>query len=181
MTCQTLPPKPSQSHLPSEKTAGLHDPWADWAPQWEGSSPHVRQERRAPTRRSSEADARRRIVDARLWEAMSTSEQVAAAAIAFSFERMSRGIGFASSDWTRIPGARGHGNGTEEEARLITIYTDWATACARQKISHAMVLDVLCFGHACRTVDRNRRLKNGTARENLMLGLQLYCKIRGWG
>ena len=118
MTCQTLPPKPSQNSFAQEKTADGQDPWADWAPQWEGTTPHARQERRAPTRRAAETDARRRIVDARLWEAMSSSEQVAAAAIAFSFERMSRGIGFASSDWTRVPGARGPGNATEEEARL---------------------------------------------------------------
>ena len=43
-----------------------------------------------------------------------------------------------------------------------------------------MVVDVLCFGFTCRMIDRDRRLKNGSTQKNLMVGLSLYCTLRGW-
>lgn len=168
----------------------FYDPWANWKPEWTGKekTPHDLQEKKAPTekvtlRLSGERQkhqSQRRIVDARLWDAMTAGQQDAALQIAFSFERMSRGIGYAQSNWQRIPGARGNGNIAEAQARLINHYIDWTTHCAKRKISHAMILDILCFGHSCRTVDRDRRQKNGTSRQMLMEGLSLYCERRGW-
>jgi hypothetical protein len=62
----------------------------------------------------------------------------------------------------------------------MNFYFDWARKCAQKKIHHAMVVDVLCFGLPCRLLDRDRRLKNGATRANLMRGLSLYCELRGW-
>ena len=63
---------------------------------------------------------------------------------------------------------------------MVNFYIEWAQKCARKKISHAMVVDVLCFGFSCRMIDHDRRLKNGGTRENLLRGLLLYCSLRGW-
>ncbi len=163
------------------------DPWTDWKPQWTGNkqTPHDLQERHSPTERQlhqNEPDQiQRRIVDARLWEGMSGPQRDAAIEIAASFEMIGSGMGYVTSNWQRIPGCRGASNIAEAHARMMNFYIEWANKCARRKISHAMVLDVLCFGFPCRLIDRDRRLKNGTTRKNLMLGLSLYCKLRGWG
>src|SRR5690606_40177788 len=75
------------------------DPWAEWKPQWSGrkkppATPHDYQERHAPTKAVSVRltatrtmrEGRRRVVDARLWAAMSAMQQEAAQRIAFSYE-----------------------------------------------------------------------------------------------
>jgi len=168
----------------------LKDPWADWKPAWTGKNltPQDLQERHSPTeqvaiRLTAERQVhrgQRRIVDSRLWESMTPIQQDAAVEIATAFEMMGRGMGYVLSNWQRIPGCRGQANVAEAHARMINFYIDWAQKCARQKISHSMVVDVLCFGFSCRMIDRDRRLKTGATRENLMLGLTLYCDLRGW-
>jgi len=160
------------------------DPWADWRP----SAPHRQQEKHSPTepvvvRLSASREtqtAQRRLVDARLWDAMTPQQQNAACIIAFAFETMGKGLGYVSSNWQRIPGCHTASNAGEAHGRLIQDYILWSTACAKAKISHAMVIDVLCFGFSCRMIDRDRRQTAGTTRRNLMEGLDLYCKMRGW-
>ena len=173
---------------PSDKSG---DPWVDWKPAWTGKrrTPQDIQEPHSPTeevavRMTAERRlhrSQRRIVDARLWDAMSPRQQDAAIEIATSFEMMGRGLGFVTSNWARIPGCGGPSHVSEAHARMIRNYVGWAEACAKKKISHAMALDILCFGFSCKAVDRDRRLKNGSARGNLMKGLSLYCVLRGWG
>ncbi len=175
-----------------------NDPWADWTPRWTvkdkagGTTPHDFQERHAPTRKApprqedsaryntSPRETRRRLVDARLWDAMTFSQQDAAGHIAAAFEMIGRGLGYATSNWQRIPGCKGAGNVSEAHGRMINAYTLWARECAIKKISHALVIDVLCYGFSCRMIDCDRRLKHGAARENLMKGLTLYCRLQGW-
>ena len=168
----------------------LKDPWSDWKPVWTGKkrTPQDIQERHSPTeqvalRLTAERPlhkSQRRIVDGRLWEAMTLIQQDAAIEIATAFEMMGRGMGYVLSNWQRLPGCRGQANVSEAHARMINIYTEWAQKCARQKISHAMIVDVLCFGFSCRMIDHDRRLRNGSTRDNLLQGLSLYCLLRGW-
>lgn len=172
-----------------------HDPWAGWRPEWQNAkkprstdaqSVHAHQEKIAPTEalrlRGTQEDnaARRRIVDARLWDAMSPAQQDAALQIAEAFETMGRGLGYVSSDWQRIPGAGGPGGAGAAHSRLIHGYVEWTKQCHREKISHAMMIDILVFGFSCRQQDRDRRLRSGSARKNLMDGLTLYCLLQGW-
>jgi len=176
------------------------DPWADWRPEWpqtprgrrkaaapdKPSGVHAWQEKRSPTTpvqlRGAAADgagARRRIVDARLWDAMTGAQQDAALQIAEAFEAMSSGLGYRTSDWQHIPGTAAGGAGAAH-SRLIHGYVEWTKNCHREKISHAMVVDILVFGSSCRQQDRDRRLRGGSARRNLMDGLTLYCLLQGW-
>jgi len=164
------------------------DPWQDWGPQWRDQrSPHTRQEHLSPTetvdiRAPGERDQRqnrRRIVDARLWDAMDAEQQRAALEIVMAFQSMSRGLGYASSDWTRLPGGRGI-NAGDLQARLMHDYIDWTKRCHKESVSHSMVIDVLVYGFTCQMIDRDRRVRTGTTRKNLMDGLTLYAEIRGW-
>ena len=168
----------------------VSDPWEDWKPQWTGrrETPHDAQEKHSPTepvavRLTAEKTlhkSQRRIVDARLWEQMTPEQQDAALAIAAAFSMIGRGLGYVTSDWQRLPGCRGAANIADAQARLVNFYIEWSKECARAKISHAMVVDVLCFSFPCRLIDRDRRLKTGTTRQNLMEGLTLYGELRGW-
>ena len=173
------------------KTRGIKkDAWADWAPVWRqdakaAAGVHDWQEAKSPTIEMAHPDPacqhkiRRRFMDARLWGDMTEPQQRAAQRIATSYEAMSAGLGRVTSDWTRVPGS-GQSAMSDGQSRFLDNYMDWATACAREKLSHAMVLDILCFGKSCRTVDTERRQRKGNARENLMAALSLYARLQGW-
>ena len=156
------------------------DAWLEWEPKWAGlaPTPYDLQEKHSPSERVSD-DNQRRIVDARLWDGMSVLQQEAAMEIAHSFEMVHNGSGYKTSNWQRIP-TRSTGNMSDARADLVNVYFEWARKCTVEKISHAMIIDVLCFGHACRSVDAARRVKNGTTQKYLLRGLSLYCEVRGW-
>lgn len=168
----------------------LKDPWQDWAPAWgkNKNTPHDQQEKHSPTEEVSvrltaerqQHKTQRRIVDARLWDGMVPAQQEAALSIVAAFDMMGRGMGYVISNWHRIPGCRGASNAAAMHGYLINSYIEWSKECAKRKISHAMVIDVLSFGFSCRMIDRDRRLKNGSTRDNLMQGLSLYAELRGW-
>jgi hypothetical protein len=177
---------------PPATTPRAADPWHDWQPRWsdakgmQAPSPHDVQERHHPTESKKAADdagaqtaapCRRRLTDARLWESLDACQQDAAFAIATSFESMSRGLGFMTSDWQRIPGSRGAGG---DPGRLGGLYVDWAKACHKADVSHSMIIDILCYGISCRALDRDRRQRSGASRRNLVAGLDLYAEMRGW-
>jgi len=156
------------------------DPWLQWKPKWTGKqkTPHDLQENHAPAVRLPDGSVRR-LLDARLWLRMSALQQEAAMEIAHSFEMVHNGSGYKTSNWQRIP-TRSTGNMSDARADLVNVYFEWARKCTVEKISHAMIIDVLCFGHACRSVDAARRVKNGTTQKYLLRGLSLYCEVRGW-
>ncbi|HYD19653.1 MAG TPA: hypothetical protein VEF76_14360 [Patescibacteria group bacterium] len=124
--------------------------------------------------------ARRRIVDARLWDGMSATQQEAAHNIALTFETLSAGLGFSTVNWERIPGAGGTNNALEGRERLVSLYAEWTKRCRERDISHSLIVDILVFGFSCRAIDRDLGKRSGHARRNLMAGLTLYCRLRGW-
>lgn len=64
--------------------------------------------------------SRRRITDARLWDAMTPAQQSAGIAIADSHELIGRGLGYVASNWQRIPGYRSSSNVSEAHARMVS-------------------------------------------------------------
>lgn len=185
---ETRPRAQSETRLRADAGKDAQDPWHDWKPQWgraASATPHQLQEQHNPTQSvmlnlsgQETAQCHRRIVDARLWDQMTAAQQRAAIEIARAFESMGRGLGYAASDWTRLPGGRGAAG--SDPAFLVRGYVEWTRECHREGISHSMVIDVLCFGFACKMIDRDRRVRGGTTRRNLMEGLSLYCRLRGW-
>jgi len=170
--------------------ASSPEDWTGWKPDWApgADTPHRQQEKHSAsetvrlrnnkTRETEES--RRRITDARLWEAMSGAQQDAALNIAFAFETMGKGLGYVTSNWQRIPGSSGPGNAADMHGRLIHGYVEWTKLCAKEKVSHSMIIDILVFGFSCRSLDRDRRTAAGFSRQNLLAGLSLYCKMKGW-
>lgn len=156
--------------------------WDGWKPDWQGN-PHAVQERHSPTinvilRGVSDA-GRRRIIDLRLWESLSPPQQDAALEIAHACRLLSRGIGYAQSDWERLPGASAHDMGSEM-AQLSGLYAAWARACRTGHVWHEAIVDILVFGQSCGAQDRDRKLRRGSSKRNLIAGLSLYCRLRGW-
>jgi hypothetical protein len=181
------PPRPGSLPKPAADAASdnASDPWADWKPDFRPGAPHALQERQARTaqvqhRGASAPESRRRITDARLWDAMSPQQQDAAREIAAVFESMSRGLGYAASDWARLPGARGVSAASDIQARLMTGYVEWTKRCHKAGVSHSMTIDILVFGHTCHALDRDRRAAAGWSKRNLLKALSLYCAVKGW-
>jgi len=178
----------------------LFDSWAGWKPVWSiprkkkhrkksiPITPHDFQENQSPTeaveiRLTAERKAhrgQRRIVDARLWDAMVSSQQDAALKIEHAFNTMSRGIGYRISDPSRISFEKSYNNENEHQAYMVNFYFKWAKKCTEEKLLHAAVIDILVFGKSCRSVDRERRMRNGWARTNLLECLDIYCEMNGW-
>jgi len=164
--------------------------WHEWKPSWTGKfkTPHDIQEKHSPTEviqvktpnNSKPQKAIKRIVDNRLWSALTSSQQHASIEINNAFEMMSKGMGYASSNWQKIPGCRSPSNITEARLRMINFYLEWVKKCTEKKLSHSMVVDILCFGFSCRMIDHDRRLRKGGTKKNLMSALTLYCQLHGW-
>ena len=185
-------PEPPQAVTTPRRISAAHDP--DHTNEIAAKDPkaetvHDRQESHSPTESVNlrvsaerhEVRCQRRIVDARLWDSMTPPQQDAALEIAKAYETMGRGLGYISSDWQRIPGSgRFAGNIADAHSRLINRYIDWTKACHKEKISHSMIIDILAFGFSCRALDRDRRQRSGTSRQNLLDGLTLYCRLQGW-
>jgi hypothetical protein len=181
----------SSRSYPSPASVTFGDPWEGWKPAWDGSAatPHKLQEHHSPsipvTLRAPQGRApergQRRLVDARLWDAMTPSQQDAAVEITRVFESLSRGIGFSVSDWTKPPSMRGGGaNPAEIHARLLNGYVEWTLHCRKAGVSHSMIIDILVFGISCQALDEDRRVRKGRTKANLLKGLGLYCTVKGW-
>lgn len=192
--CQTTPftTPHNKKDQPALSRPTSSDPWDDWQPQWqhnqERSSPHRVQEQHSPTvpvtvRISATREdyaCQRRLLDARLWDSLPREAQDAAIEIAFSYEALTKGLGATTSNWARIPGARNPSAVANAYGRLSGAYMDWAHACAKEKLSHSMIIDILCVGISCSALDQDRRVRKGTSRQNLYDGLMLYAQLRGW-
>lgn len=165
--------------------------WRAWKPVWTGKrhgTPHDCQENHSPTepvyvqttQNRKTQRSTRRILDARLWESLSLPQQDAALEIAAAAHLATKGVGFRTSPYSMHRLGPSAGSETERQAALVSFYFSWARECKQARISHACALDILLFGKSCRQVDKERRLRNGSARLNLVEVLKLYCKLRGW-
>ncbi len=177
-----------------------YDEWTEWKPDWSFKSkknkknitisdtPHSLQERQEPTtsiklkltESRTTTKHQQRIVDARLWGVMSPFQQNAALAIDRAFHLMSKGLGYRISAPEKLRTGKSHNNNTDYEGELISVYFEWAKNCQKSNLHHSPALDVLVYGLSCYKVDRNRRVRNGWTRTNLLACLDIYCEMKGW-
>jgi hypothetical protein len=128
----------------------------------------------------------RRRSDAALWDwiAKQPDYERAAARIGAAFTALDRGLGLQESALARAmrgdPGGPGGPDYLRRLNGLLADYFDWGRECTRRGISHAAAMDVLGYAKSCRQVERERRKRNGWARENLDDALALFCALRGW-
>ncbi len=186
----------SKNTIETKSNDSSDDQWEDWVPKIHlkrgKKTPHCFQEKHSKTKKVVISDAdngrdihcHRRILDSRLWDGLEVIQQDAAISIEKSFRLLSSGTGYSKSDLTKIGQAsfidRGL-NDTEFHAEITNRYIEWTKLCLENRISHAIILDVLVFGKSLSLIDCERRVRKGTAKLNLIEGLDLYCKIRGWG
>lgn len=164
--------------------------WADWTPVWtikpkskghkKPQTPHDFQEIHSPTKTYSKT-TRQRIIDARLWNALSPTAQEAAIRIERACHLLNKGLGFRISapHRERLSGTS-RPQTDDFQNHLTDFYMKWARACQTEDISHAAALDILVFGKSCSAVDKARRIRKGWTRNNLDQALGLYCTLKGW-
>lgn len=121
---------------------------------------------------------RRRKTDARLIDSLSPHEQDAAGLIYAGFEVLTKGMGHKVQTFERRD--PGRETQVERQQRLVDNFWRWSIEAQRERIQVSAVLDILAFGRGCREVETRRRKRNGWAKENLLSGLRLYCRHRGW-
>ena len=175
--------------------------WQNWEPHWTikthnisnttkgipAQTPHDFQERHAPTKpitieiENITQSPRRRILDARLWNGLTTTQQHAALQIDYGFQLLSKGLGFRTSapHLERLSGTRKIEQ-TNHQADLTRLYMSWGKLCMEYKTSHAACLDIIAYGKSCAEIDRARKTRKGWARKNLAQTLDLYCRLKGW-
>lgn len=124
--------------------------------------------------------AMRRRSEARLWSSFTPDQERAATRIGAAFAVIERGVGLQESMLARVMRGDGSGGSGLPSKALVDDYFAWGRECARRGISHAAIMDVLGYGKSCRTVDGERRRRKGWIRDELGLGLDLYCTLKGW-
>ena len=114
---------------------------------------------------------RRRSVPS-LYSAFSREERRAAEMIAMGFECRTSGLGFRTQSFSDMPSCAGRQE--EWQVELMQSFMVWAVAVQAESLSIAAALDFLVFGKSCRTIDKERRKRNGYAKSNLLNSLKIY-------
>lgn len=179
--------------LIAEKAARLIEADGREATDWqEGHSPTEAVLVRVSDKRQKE-QSRRRKQDARLFDAIEAAGlERPAIWVIRGFEALTGPVSVRIASLE----ARVSGRGDREErmaraamlraeeigaiAKMKDAYVSWGAECTRRGISHAAIVDVLCFGKTPNQVDKDRRKWNGWAKDNMMRGLQLFAVMRGW-
>ena len=107
---------------------------------------------------------------------MLTDEQMRASEmIARGFHLRTAGLGMRTQSFSWQPKSTGS---TEDwQLDLMLRFTLWAEAVQREGLSFAAVLDIIVFEKSCRTVDKERKKRNGFARSQLLESLELYSRF----
>jgi len=156
----------------------------------ENTPPECWQEKHSPTedvkvryrqeglKRIEVIQCRRRVLEARLWDGLHPSLQDAAVAIERGFSLVTRGMGHKPPVYE----LRGSGKGdfSDWDSEAMAEYWAWALEAQRQRIDHAAIILVLVEGMALAAVDAARKKRKGYAKEQLLDGLNLFCRMRGW-
>ncbi|MCF8469070.1 MAG: hypothetical protein K9G33_16870 [Sneathiella sp.] len=95
--------------------------------------------------------------------------------IARGFHLRTTGLGMRTQSFSWQP--KSTGSADDRQLDLMRRFTVWAVAVQRKGLSLAAVLDIIVFEKSCRTVDRERKKRNGFARSQLLESLDLYRKI----
>ncbi|WP_293962846.1 hypothetical protein [Sneathiella sp.] len=118
----------------------------------------------------------RRQGGARFYAALTEDQIRTAEMIARGFQFRTSGIGMRTQSFSTLPPSTG--NIEERQSELVRRFMRWAVTAQQNGISVATVLDIIVFGKSFRTVDRERRKRNGFARVQLLDSLEFYDRRR---
>mgnify|MGYP000929984194 CR=1 FL=1 len=131
--------------------------------------------------RETRVQVRRRVLDQRLWNTLDPEQQAAAERLFAGWSLHTRGLGCATSAFTRL---RVDGNPVDAGGSevLLSLYARWRAACGAEGVDDAALVAVLCEGHSCQRLDSLRRRRKGTTAQELRVALDLYRRLwRGQG
>ncbi|TNE37198.1 MAG: hypothetical protein EP348_06040 [Alphaproteobacteria bacterium] len=128
----------------------------------------------SPQASASSTGPVRRTSCARLFAALDDDQVRSFERIARGFELRTSGLGMRTQSFSPLP--RGGGRAEDRQVLLMQRFSRWAETVQNEGLSLAAILDVIAFGKSCRRVDRERRKRNGYAREQLYAGLDLYFR-----
>jgi len=63
---------------------------------------------------------------------------------------------------------------------LLGHYTEWAREAIKENIHIGAVISVIGLGDACRVVDSVYQRRNGWAKSNFLMALDLYSRLQQW-
>ena len=125
------------------------------------------------------SSCRRRKADARLFDAMDGDQERAIVWLTAAFMSMFGPCSVKVQNLDAIRMTVGDG-GQEFQIDAQAAYFAWARECYARSISHAAIVDILMDNKSSRDVDTRRKKRNGWATQNLIEGLDLFCKMQGW-
>jgi hypothetical protein len=156
----------------------------------DNTPPEAWQERHSPTeevkvryrqdgaKRVDVIQCRRRVLEARLWDGLHPSLQDAAVAIERGFSLVTRGMGHKPPSYEL--GNGGKGGYSDRDVDAMEDYWTWAKEAQRQRVDHAGIILILVEGMSLTGLDAARRKRKGYAKAELVDGLNLFCRLRGW-
>lgn len=76
----------------------------------------------------------------------------------------------------RIPGQ----TDAERSQWIELTYNEWTEECERQNLNLDCFLGIVVFSEGLRFAERQYSIANGSAKQILVDGLNIYCKLCGW-
>ena len=116
--------------------------------------------------------ARRGPTGSRFFSMLSDDQMRVCEMIARGFHLRTTGLGMRTQSFSWQP--KSTGSTEDRQLDMMRRFTVWAEAVQREGLSLAAVLDIIVFEKSCRTVDRERKKRNGFARSHLLESLELY-------
>ena len=123
---------------------------------------------------------RRRALDARLLDDMTSEQLIACQRIVDGFQAIVGPVQAKTASLERIDGDRGPDADHTRRHGLIANYRGWAKRCHIERLYPHWAVEILAMGKTCAEVDAERRCRKGTARDNLFECLSVYCRMKGW-
>lgn len=121
----------------------------------------------------------RRLADHKLFSNLTPEMETAAQRLHDGFRAITEGLQVKTWITERVDG-NAAGSVRDYIADCTVWWFRWGHEMQRYKYPIAPIVDVFIEGKSCREVDRMRRKRNGWTKDKIDVGLELYCKIRGW-
>ena len=112
----------------------------------------------------------------KLWQGLDDAERRAAHLIYIGFIAKFDALGVRTQRFLWVP--KGAPQANEYRDHLIDLFTHWATTQGGKYYDVLAALELIVFGKSCRDVDRRFKRRKGFAKDNLMVALQEYSKLK---